>query len=78
MRSRNSLGVLVAIVFAGSMLFGARQAYAATMREECPPTHEGGACTDHTNCQQSCDAIFGVGERIGYCNPQNMCCICFE
>lgn len=66
----------IALAIAAVLSIGARQAFATTDANlSCPPQAEGGVCSDNENCQRSCDAIFGVDQRVGSCSLS--CCYCF-
>jgi hypothetical protein len=67
--------LLIAVVFAMALAFGATQLVAASVSPPCdtPPD----TCTENEDCFAAC-LMYNMTEFGGGCIPSQGCCICLE
>jgi hypothetical protein len=70
-RSAFGLGIAAALAFGGYQAFGST---ARAPCDEVPPDF--GTCVDQEECQNKCNAYYGIGGAEGFCVFN--CCICIE
>jgi hypothetical protein len=58
-----------------TLAFGASQSLAGTRTKAMCPNPPNATCTSDTQCQSTCDQVFGQGNSTGSC--RSGCCWCF-